>query len=185
MLQAHYDMSLNEAEAAWLAYLNGIDVSDATAADLQTTIFFYNSLRRYQNQFDPPANFLQAWLPDPNAVRDIGNPADLNRHPQEEVNIVLELMLESASHALKNGEYDRANSIIKSINRVLNSDGQFIDPLAVNYRDVVRQLARRHYVPSHIIIDGDRAEVTAVGENSPTPRLIILRSQGNNWVFVN
>ena len=184
-LQTHYEMGLAEAEAEWLAYLDGIDVGQTAVTDLQTTLYFYNSMRRYQELFDPPAHFLQAWLPAPNAVLESGNPADLARHPQEELNVVLELMLESASHALLIGDYERADNVLDSVNRVLSSGGQFIDPLAINYRDVIRQLGRREYEPSRIIINGDRAEVTAVSNNSRIPRLVILRLQGNDWVFVN
>ncbi len=184
-LQTHYGMGLAEAEAEWITYLDRIDVGETAVADLQTSITFYEILRQYQKQYDPSAHFLEAWLPDPNTVREIGNSADLSRHPQDEINIILELMLESASHALMNGDYERADSVLNSINRVLNNDGQFIDPLAQHYRDVVRQLSRREYVPSRIIINGDRAEVTAVSPENPIPTLIILRFQGSNWVFVN
>jgi len=184
-LQTHYEMGLAEAEADWLAYLDEIDVEETAVSDLQTSIYFYETMRHYQNQFDSPAHFLQAWLPDPNTVLEIGNPADFTRHPQEEINIVLELMLESASYALLVGDYDRADNVLDSINRVLSSGGQFIDPLAINYRDVLRQLGRREYNTSRIIINGDRAEVTAVGHGNRVPRLVILRLHGNDWVFVN
>ncbi len=184
-LQTHYGMGTADVEAEWLAYLDGIDVEETAVADLQTSITFYETLRQYQKQYDPSAYFLEAWLPDPRAVRERGNSADLSRHPEDEINIVLELMLESASHALVNGDYDRADSVLNSVNRVIDSGGQFIDPLAINYRNVIRQLGQREYVPSHISINGDRAEITAVTDQSPTPTLIILRFQGSNWVFVN
>ena len=178
-------MGLAEVEADWVAYLDGIDVAETAVSDLETSIYFYETMRHYQEQFDPRAHYLQAWLPAPNAVRENGNPADLSRHPQEEVNIVLELMLESASHGLLTGDYERADNVIDSVNRVLSSGGQFIDPLAMNYRDVIRQLGRREYQPRRTVINGDRAEVTAVTKDSRVPQLVILRLHGNDWVFVN
>ncbi len=183
--QAHYGKSLSDMESEWLAYLAQIEVSDSAVTDLSTTIRFYNVMRQYQTIYDPTAHFLNAWLPYPYDVIEKGNPADLTGHPREEINITLETMLVAADSAMRGGDYNRANIILESITRVIETDGAFIDPLAINYRNIVRKAAVEGYEAQQISLNGSRAELTATKTNSTNLDVFKLKLQGQEWVFTN
>jgi hypothetical protein len=172
-------------EAEWLAYLSQIEVSESAITDLATTIRFYNVMRHYQTIYDPTAHFLNAWLPYPYDVIEKGNPADLTGHPREEINITLETMLVAADEAMRDGDYNRANIILESISRVMETEGAFIDPLAINYRNIVRKATAEGYEAQQILLNGSRAELTATKTNSTNLDTFRLKLQGQEWVFTN
>ena len=183
--QTHYSKSLSAMESEWLAYLAQIEVSETAVNDLATTIRFYNVMRQYQTQYDPTAHFLTAWLPYPQDVVEKGNPADLTRHPHEEINITLEAMLLAADTTMRDGDYNRANILLESIIRVIENDGAFIDPLAINYRNIVRAAQEEGYQAQQISLNGSRAELTATKNNSTNLDTFKLMLQGQTWVFTN
>jgi len=183
--QAQYGKNLSAMEAEWLAYLAQIEVSEFAINDLVTTIRFYNVMREYQTLYDPTAHFLAAWLPTPYDVIEKGNPADLNGHPRDEINVTLETMLVAADSAMRSGDYNRANIILDSITRVLETDGTFIDPLAINYRNIVRKADEEGYEAQRISLNGSRAELTATKNNSTNLDTFRLMLQGQAWVFTN
>ena len=98
-LQAYYGMTLAQLESEWLAALQSRPADPLVVDDLKTTVRYYDVVRRYQAAYDPTAHFLSAWLPHPNQVRELGNPADLTRRPEEEINVTLEVMLVAADTA--------------------------------------------------------------------------------------
>ena len=182
-LQTYYGKSLSTMEAEWLAYLAQIEVSETTLTDLATTIRFYNTMRQYQNAYDPTAHFLTAWLPYPQDVIEKGNPADLTRHPRAEINITLETMLLAADTAMRSGDYNRANILLESVTRVIENEGAFIDPLAINYRNIVRIAQEEGYQAQQISLNGSRADLTATKNNSNNLDTFTLKLQGQTWVF--
>lgn len=183
--QTYYGKSLADMEAEWLDYLAAIEVNDAAISDLTTTIRFFNVMRQYQTTHDPTAHFLAAWLPNPQDVIQKGNPADLTRHPQDEINITLETMLLSADDAMRSGDYNRANILLDSITRVLENDGAFIDPLAINYRNIVRKAQEEGYEAQEINLNGSRAELLAVKNDSTNLDTFNMILQGQDWFFTN
>jgi hypothetical protein len=183
--QTYYGKSLSIMESEWLAHLAKIEASDLALSDLATTIRFYNVMRQYQTIYDPTAHFLNAWLPYPYDVIEKGNPADLTGHPRDEVNITLETMLLAADDAMRGGDYNRANIILESITRVMETDGNFIDPLAINYRNIVRKADAEGYEAQQISLNGSRAELTATKKNSNNLDKFRLMLQGQEWVFTN
>ena len=106
------------------------------------------------------------------------------RHPQDEVNITLETMLQSADTALRSGDYDRADVLLNSVERVLEQNGRFIDPLATSYRSIVRKLIKAGYEPQQITLEGNRALVRASLQNTTNllPLELILR--GQEWIIL-
>jgi hypothetical protein len=68
-LQAHFKFSFATLETAYLAYLRKQPFSQEQRADLQVTVEFFDTVRRYQAAFDPSAYFLYAWLPDGSVMR--------------------------------------------------------------------------------------------------------------------
>ncbi|MEM7117463.1 MAG: hypothetical protein AAF614_33835 [Chloroflexota bacterium] len=183
-LQIYYNETLADMEADWLAQLGALEVEETAVADLQTTIRFYDMMRRYQILYDPTAHFLRAWIPRPNAVKNQGNPADLTRHPQTELNITLETMFQAADAAWREGQYDRANIILNSIERVLDNDGAFIDPLATNYLNIVRKATDVGYDVQDITLEGTEAQliVTLVNKDGLIP--INMRLVNGDWIIL-
>ena len=183
-LQLYYGRSLAEMEADWLAHLRTLAPSDQTLNDLDTTIRFYNLMRRYQLLYDPTVHFLNAWLPAPDKIEQYGNPADFTRHPQTEMNVTLELMLVTAVAELQAGNYGRANLIMDSISRVFDNNGSFIDPLANSYLGIVQTLTSAEYMPQQADIQGETAtaQVTTLKNNNLQQIRLGLRPHG--WVIL-
>jgi hypothetical protein len=135
--------------------------------------------------YDPTAHFLTAWLPHPQNVVENGNPADLTRHPTDEVNVTLETMLLAADTAVREGNHNRANIILDSISRVLDSGGSFIDPLATNYLKIVRTAAGMGYEVQRIDLNGSQASLIAIKNNSTNLDTFKMTLNGQEWVLTN
>ncbi|WP_420641168.1 hypothetical protein [Candidatus Leptofilum sp.] len=184
-LQQYYDLTLAEAEANWLAFLANLPENRAELIDLQTTVRYFNVMRRYQRFYDPTAYFLTAWLPYPGALQTEGNPADLTRHPQAEINVTLEVMLQAADAALRMGDYNKANVLLDSITRVLDNDGVFIDPLAASHLSLVRSLTEQGYEVQSVSLEGEYAEVQVTGWGTAVLTQLSLTLSGQNWILSN
>ncbi|MBK8903819.1 MAG: hypothetical protein IPM53_21740 [Anaerolineaceae bacterium] len=184
-LQHYFGITLAQAESNWLAYLATLPEDRNVLIDLQTTIRYFNVMRHYQREYDPTAYFLTAWLPYPGSLQTEGNPADLTRHPQAELNVTLEVMLQAADVALRAGDYNKANVLLDSVTRVLDNDGIFIDPLAASYLNLVRSLTSQGYEVQRVLLNGDRAEVQVSGANTAVLTELTLTLFGQNWVLSN
>lgn len=182
-LQQYFGVTLAQAEANWLAYLATLPEDRNMLIDLQTTIRYFNVMRHYQRAYDPTAYFLTAWLPYPGSLKTEGNPADLTRHPQGEVNVTLEVMLQAADVALRAGDYNKANVLLDSVTRVLDNDGVFIDPLAASYLNLVRSLTSQGYEVQQVLLNGDRAEVMVSEAHTAVLTPLTLVLSGQNWVL--
>ena len=184
-LQRHFNKSLEEFEGEWTAYLDRIPYGPEAEIDLATTLRYYDTMRRYQLQYDPTAHFLQAWLPFPQELETRNITADLTRHPETEVNVALETMLQSVNSALMTGNYNRANAILDSVGRVLASQGLFVDPIAAHHLEIVRSLSALGYEVQAIEVIGNQALVLAhSGSNTDLSEVnLVLRNRG--WVVTN
>lgn len=184
-LQRYYGASLAQIEAEWLASLQSTPPDPAALEDLRATIRYYNVARRYQELFDPTAHYLSAWLPHPTQVREFGNPADLNRRPEEEINVTLEVMLTAADTALRGGDYARANVILDSIDNILDNNGAIIDPMATSYLKIVRAAAEFDYELHTVDLQGSSAY--AMATQAPNIKLtrLVMELRGANWVILS
>ena len=184
-LQAYYGATLAQLESEWLASLQSRSVNPAAVEDLQTTIRYYDIARRYQELYDPTAHYLSAWLPHPTQVRELGNPADLTRRPEEEINITLEVMLVAADTAARAGDYSRANVILASIENILDNGGTIIDPMATSYLRIVRAAAEYGYELHAVDLNGATAQATAT--QAPDIRLknLVMEQRGSSWVILS
>lgn len=183
-LQIYYGITLAQLEAEWLAQLRQQPADKSAVRDLQTTLRYYAVMREYQLAYDPTAYFLTAWLPYPNEVLAQGNPADLTRHPQTELNITIETMLQSADVALRAGDYSRAEVLLDSVERILAYDGTFRDPLAISYRDIVRLTLSRGFEPQQVTVQGETAVVQATPFNSTNLVKLNLELRGQEWAIL-
>lgn len=184
-LQQYFGITLAQIEADWLAHLTTLPENREVLLDLQTTVRYFNVMRRYQQAYDPTAYFLTAWLPYPGSLQTDGNPADLTRHPQTEINITLEVMLLAADTAVRAADYNKANVLLDSVTRVLDNEGIFVDPLAVSYLNLVRLLTNQGYEVQQVSLEGERAIVQVTGVNTAVLTQLTLVQTGQNWVLSN
>jgi hypothetical protein len=180
-LRLAYDKSLGEMEAEWLAYLRARPVDPRWQADIADTVAFYDTVRRYQQAYDPSAHFLNAWIPDiQRAVRE-NITADYNRHPSSLENIALETLLIEADRALEAGDYDVAGRRLAAVNAVLDAEGNFAaDSLATDYLALTASALDAGYEPQHIRLDSDTATITAslADESAALIELTLTRMDG-------
>jgi len=184
-MQQYFNITLAQAEADWLRELAQLPENSVAVSDLQTSVRFYNVMRRYQQLYDPTAYFLTAWLPPPELLEQEGNPADLTRHPAAEINITLEVMLQAADTAVRQADYHAANILLDSITRVLDTNGDFVDPLARTYLDVVQTATAAGYQVQQVRLNGKQATVTVTKENSPELTDFSIILSGQEWVLWN
>ncbi len=119
-LQSSLEISFSELESGYQQYLRSQTVTAQEKEDLQVTVDFFNTMRRYQQAFDPSAYFLTAWLPDGGVMRQKGIVADLVRHPQGIANRYLEGQLIQARTDFFGEDYGGAQRSLKWINVVLD-----------------------------------------------------------------
>lgn len=181
-MQRFFGKTLAQMESDWLFFLRNQPYDRADVVDLQTTVRYYNVMRRYQQAYDPTAYYLQAWLPYPNGLRDRQTTAEVTRRAADETRVALETMLESADIAMRNTDYDSANVLLDSVERVL-SVGTFLDPVAANYLAITRATAELGYEAQKIQLQGDTAAVFATIPGSPELTRLTMQLDQQGWTL--
>ncbi len=181
-LRRVFGRSLEQIEAEWITHLRTIPRDRLEIEDLRTTLRYYDVVRRYQSIFDPMAYYLTTWLPDPEIAQRMGATADFSRQPGSAVNIALETMLVSASSAYREGDYTRSNALLDSVERVLDNNGAFLDPLALSYLDIVLTASELGYEAQQIDLIGNQAIV--LGSHPDEEALVqidLALEEGRSW----
>ncbi|HLF02773.1 MAG TPA: hypothetical protein VI547_12400 [Anaerolineales bacterium] len=167
-LRLAYDKTLAELEAEWLAHLRAQPVDERWRKDIEYTVAYYDTVRRYQQANDPSAHFLTAWIPDiSQAVRD-DIVADYSRHPETATNIALETMLIEIDRAIEAGDFDTVRRYLDSVNAVLEAGGIIaVDSLAADHFALTEAALSAGYEPQHIQLAADSATVIASLPDQP------------------
>jgi len=184
-LQESYGISLGDLESDWRAHLAKLPLETRVVANLQSTLKYYDTVRKYQRLHDPTAYFMLAWLPSPKNVLESGNPADLTRHPESPLNVTLEVMLQAAGEALWSGDNARAEATLDSVERVLDNGGHFVDPYSVSYWNVVQATTMLGYEVQRVTLSGNQAIVYAAEEGALDLAQLRLVLRGQEWVLAN
>lgn len=163
-LKRHYGKGLAEIEAEWLAHLRTLPVDEDQVEDLRLTVALFDTLRRYQQQVDPGAYYLSAWLPDGATARRRGLTADFVRSPRTAEAVTLEVMLTAAEQALGRGAFEEAEALISAVEAVLAADGVFADPLAGQYLQIVSTLSAQGYDVQTISLTASQPRILAIRE---------------------
>jgi hypothetical protein len=119
-LKAHFNLSLDQLETNFIAWLHQQTVTENDLTDVRLTISFYDAVRRYQQVLDPSAYFMTAWLPDGDDMRERGIVADYLRHPISTIDRQIESLLVSADASLRAGDYKNAELDIRIVNMLLD-----------------------------------------------------------------
>jgi hypothetical protein len=120
-LQDHFGVSFAGLETAYIAYLKSQPISQTERIDLQTTVNFFDTVRRYQEAYDPSAYFQTAWLPDGSVMRQRGIVVDFLRHPEGWDNQLFESLLIRSNRKLFSGNYNSARSTLKWTNWIMTT----------------------------------------------------------------
>jgi hypothetical protein len=118
-------------------------------------------------------------------VQENGNTADLTRHPRNETNVTLEVMLHSADTALRVGDYELANILLDSVMRVLDNGGNFIDPMAASYLNIVRTAKNLGFEVQQAELMGSEARVRVTSATKTTLNTLNFTLSRGSWVLVN
>lgn len=176
-----FNVGLAETERAFLRWVEEHPPTQEEARDLQVTVRLFETVRRYQEMYDPSAYFRSGWLPNPAEAEPRRIVADFLRHPRTAENIALETMLIAAEEALRAGSYDRAEVLLDGVNRVLE-EGSFAGPPAEDYLTVVRATAAAGYEAQRIALEETTARVWAIGE-WPALTELTLRHTAAGWAL--
>jgi hypothetical protein len=156
-MRVFFGRTLEQVEADWMAYLRQLPRDRLARENLSTTVRYYEVMRRYQIAYDPTAYYLYAWLPSPDLAEQKQTTADFTRHPESTINIALEAMLQAANQALLQGKINQSNALLDSVDRVIDNEGQFLDPLARSYWNIVKTAAEMGYEIQQLTVSGNRA----------------------------
>jgi hypothetical protein len=118
-LQSHFGIDLEQLDDRFTNELVKIPVNPDLQEDVRLTILLYDTMRAYQQQYDSSAYFLRVWMPSPKDMRQKGIVADYNRHPDQDINRMIENLLISSGTSLRIGDYQQSQKIIKIIQSML------------------------------------------------------------------
>jgi len=160
-LEKNFGRGLEETEADFRAWLEAHPPAPEQVRDLEDTIRLFETMRRYQERYDPGANWWSGWLPDPAAGMRRGIVADFIRHPHAPENVALEAMLIAAQENLRAGRLERTEELLDALDRVLRS-GVFSGPPESDYLALVEAAQKAGYEVQRIELADERATVWAI-----------------------
>ncbi len=185
-LQDYLGLTFDELEAAFADSLQSLPPDPQAQSDIRLTVQFFDTVRRYQQLFDPSAYFLTAWLVRIEEMLETGIAADYVRHPSTPENIALELMLVAADRHLRAGDYGETEGILEAVNAVLTAveAGEpapfYADPMAETYLGITLALLEQGFEPQQLVLDGSQAQVQAQAGSTALVELMVDRGT-NAW----
>ncbi|HEX8682305.1 MAG TPA: hypothetical protein VF707_08335, partial [Ardenticatenaceae bacterium] len=173
--ETNFDLSLEEAEADFLAWLQAHEPGEQVE-DLRLTVALSNTRRQYQREYAP---YQALWTLG--SITEV-EAANVVREPHAPENVALETMLGQAQAALIDGEYEDTEAMIGAVQAVLD-DGDFSREPVVDYLAVAQVLAEQGYEAHEIAIEGERADVEAI-RTQPTLEALTLHKVEGTWQVV-
>lgn len=119
-LQAHFNITFDQLEKDFIAFLHKQTVTPDTITDVRLSVAFYDAVRRYQQQVDTSAYFMTAWLPDGAEMRQQHIVDDYLRHPVSATGTQIEKLLVAGDASLRAGDYPAVEADIREVNRLLD-----------------------------------------------------------------
>lgn len=183
-LQKHFSRTLEELETDFIAALRQERLTAAAVQDVQLSVEYFDSVRRYQQLLDPSAYFLYAWLADGAEMRKRGITADYLRHPERPENLALELMFGNADRALRAGELSAAAAWLADINAVLalfpaaGLEAFSVTPRASDFYALATAAQDAGYQPQRIELADSQARVWVTAYGSELVQVDFERGQG-------
>ncbi|MEK6256905.1 MAG: hypothetical protein N2C13_06275 [Chloroflexota bacterium] len=187
-LRAHFDLTLVELNALFYTHLRNHPVDPLLRSDVENTIGFYDTVRRYQMVLDTSAYYLDAWFLSIDEMLEGDITSDYYRHPESPENITVEVMLVSAFEHLLNEEYGKSEALIATINTSLghiengNSNPFSEHPLSRKYFQVVMLLLESGYSPQQISFDLDAANALVLNKKLELIKQALV-FENAEWLF--
>jgi hypothetical protein len=196
-LVAHFGLGLSDLDHDFQDALHQYPAINSLKDDVQLTVTFYDTVRRYQQTMDPSAYFSTAWLLDTNYMRDQGIVADYLRRPRSLAHMTVETMLLSAGQLMRDLDFDQAKRYLAAVNQVLDAlesgaEDPFQNaPLARDYYQIVQAIYRAAWVfdlqespdmqVEQIELAGDESKAWVSYGDPGLELLHLMRFQGN-WI---
>jgi hypothetical protein len=122
-----------QLEQDWLAYLKTIRPSDEQRRAWELTVRFFDTMRRYQERFDPPARDLP---PRPDTWDRATAAKFLNAATGRRA-MLLESMLGAVQPAIRRGDPAQAEALLGAIEASIDAAGAANSPLSRDYDAIV------------------------------------------------
>ncbi len=186
-LSSHFGISLDILQNDFVNRLRQEKVTPADLADVQETVAYFDTMRRYQELLDPSAYFRSAWLLDNKVMRSKGIVADYLRHPSAPDNLALETMLIAANRDWQALNYPGEDRLLAAVNAVLDGVESHlpnpfdVDLVALDYQAIVTALLKAGYQPQLISVNGGTAQAW-VTASSPLLIEFNLVRIGGSWI---
>lgn len=157
-----------EFEQAWWAWAERTPAVTEAAEALRTLTFLVDTMRAYQQAYDPVAYYLTGMLPDPAWAENHALPvADFARAPQQAEAVALELLLAQAIRAYESGHWQRAEALASTVQAVLER-GFPTSGLPADVARISQSCLQQGYTPY------------AVTE-APEGRYVVLATRWDEW----
>jgi hypothetical protein len=186
-LKAHFSISFSQLEQDFLAALKTEPDTPTWVEDVRLTVYYYDTMRRYQQLLDPSAYFRTAWLLDNKTMRERGIVADYLRHPHTPENLALETLFISANQQISAKDYTSATQTLDVISSVLDaiehgtSDPFSVSNISADYLSISATLQQQGYEVQAISINGDIATTTVTSSTGPDLIPLSLQLTGGQW----
>lgn len=188
-LGRHFGSTLGQLEVMFIQALQAETVQPEWVEDVQLTLEHHDRVRAYQQQYDPSAYFLNAWLPDTERMRKLGIVADVMRSPATLQNLTLELLLTDADRELRNGSYAEARQLLETATLILRAepkDRQKViesDTLATDYFALIESVVQQGYQPARLEIKNDQARIWVSASGQKIVEITYSKIDGK-WLSV-
>jgi hypothetical protein len=167
-----FEVSLEEFDHGFQSWLESNDPGEQLD-DLRLTIALQDARREYQDRYSPDPLFLTSEL-DTSTIKRSEYVPVVMREARAPSNIAVELIIAHGQLAILEGDYARAEQLNKILSDILSS-GEFEDPLAKDYLDIVLAAADEGYEVVNLdALSGDHASVRVTRE---PPLLVNLELQ--------
>jgi len=169
-------ISLKEFDQGFQAWLEKNDPGEQLD-DLRLTVRLQDLRREYQDTYSSQPIFIQ--MEEVDAVARPENLPIVMREARAPANIAVELIIANGQQAIVDGDYTLAEELIRILDEVI-STGEFKDPLAKEYLDIVLAASSEGYEVVNLDIQGDQASARVTAE---PPTLIDLNFQRINGAW--
>lgn len=180
-MQTHFGVAFAVLEQDFIKQLHTVEVSTDLCEDVQLSVLYFDTVRRYQQVLDPSAYYLHAWLVTLDEMKARQVLADYLRHPEQVENLTLETMLVSAQDHMQQGDYQAAQQLLQAVGTALEQiengeKGAMRSTFLIkDYHRIVSLLLARGYEAQRITLDQGGAEVLATDVWGEEIELVLVR----------
>lgn len=128
-----------ELEQEWLAYLATLAPTEDQKQAWELTIRFFDTMRHYQTELDPPARL----LPPPPDVWEPQMATAMLTPASSRSALALELMLQSAGESIRRGEVEQSTALLHAIEASIAASGALTGTLTQDYVTLIELFERQ------------------------------------------